>query len=436
MSKEGNIEPAALMKVRLRQHHLQYLLNRAEGAVGRMHPYFLLCAGGPRVTCGATDLNISIVSGIELHDDEQIEAGGTVCVPAHKLSALVKSLPDAFIDLSALDGLRLQVVCNDYEGIIPCVDPDEHFPSIVLPDGVADFYCAGDLVPELHAACAHALDKRGKNHLLGGLHLRAENDVLVAAATDGARLAVAGKRDEAGFGTAFANGITIPAKALAELKKINTGNTGVYLRDNDLTFIQRGISLLVRLLEGDYPAFRRVIPTGYPYCCVVEAGQLAAIVERVNILSAADSIMLDIKQGDDGISGDILISAENEAGRSMDLVPAEVGGESLQMRISPAFLVDALRSLEKTSKDIVIKYKDDQSALVLLPCDHSGWDERVEVVMPQRVVNPAHAATVPILRRHLCKKSPVHHAKVKAASSATAPARLSCSPGLCEGRDE
>lgn len=383
MSNGKNVESTASMKVRLRQHHLQYLLSRAEGAVGRMHPYFLLCAAGSRITCTATDLNISIISEIELQDGEQIEIDGAVCIPAHKISNLVKALPDTFIDLITLDGLRLQVECNDYAGVIPCVDPAEHFPCITLPDGAADFYCAGDLIPELHAACAHALDKRGKSSLLGGLHLRAEGDVLIAAGTDGSRMSLAGKRDDAGFGDSLGGGITIPARALTELKKINAGATGVYLRENDLTFLQRGITLSIRLLEGGYPSYRHVIPTGYPYCCVVAAEKFAAIVERVNILSDADSVLIDIKPGDDA-SGDILITAENEAGRSMDLVPAEVGGVQLQIRVTPSYLVESLRSLAKTSEDVIIKYKDAESALVLLPCDHSGWDERVEVFMPRR----------------------------------------------------
>lgn len=379
----GEAKQPGATKAMLRQINLKYLLGRAEGAVGRMHPYFLLQFFLARITCTATDLSISIVSEIELRDGEQVEMGGTVCVPARKLLDLIKALPDAIIELTVLDGHRLQVECGDYTGVIPCVDPGAHFPAVSLPDGAADFYCAGDLIPEMYAACAHALSRRDKPALIGGLHLRAEGEVLVAAGTDGSRLALAGKRDEAGFGSAIGCGITIPSRALAELRKINAGTTGVYLRENDLTFLQRGIALSVRLLEGDYPAYRRVIPTDHPHCCVVNAAELAGIVERVNILSDADSVLLDIKPSDSE-GGDILISAENEAGRSMDLVPAKIAGDPIQVSVTPALLVEALRSLAKTSTDIVVKYKDAESALVMFPCDHSGWDERVEVFMPRR----------------------------------------------------
>lgn len=386
MGNNETKQPAAHVTARLRQASLKYLLERAEGAVGRMHPYFLLQFYLVRVTCAATDLNISIVSEIELRSDdgEEVQTGGPVCVPARKLLDLIRALPDTHIDLTLLDGNRLQVVCGDYAGVIPCVDPDAHFPAIRIPDGAPDFGCDGDLVPGLHAVCSHALDKRGKSALLGGLHLRAEGDVLIAAATDGVRLSIAGKRDLDYTGAVLASGITMPARALAELKKINGGATAVYLRDNDITFAQQGITLVVRLLDGDYPEYRRVIPTGHPYCCVVNAKELAAIVERVSILSDTDSMLLDIKPGEGGESGDILISAENEAGRSMDLAPAEIDGDSLQIRVAPLDLIDALLSLAKTSEDVIIKYRSAESVLVLIPCDHSGWDERVEVVTPRR----------------------------------------------------
>lgn len=384
MDKNGTGQPEIKAKARLRQINLKSLLESAEGAVGRTHPYFLLNFYLVRVTVVATDLNISIVSEMGFRDGEQVEMGGIICVPARKFLDLIKALPDAFIDLAALEGNRLQVECGDYTGIIPCVDHLDHFPVISLPDGPPDFGCAGDLIPGLHAACAHAMDKRGKSAMLTGLHLCAEGDVLIAAATDGSRLSMAGKRELDYTGEVFAKGITIPARALAELKKITAGTTEVYLRENALTFVQRGITLMVRLLDGDYPQYRRAIPTAHPHCCVVNAKEFAAIVERVNVLSDADSVLLDIKPGEHGETGDILISAENEAGRSMDLVPAEIEGAPLQIRVTPSYMVEALSSLAVTSEDVIIKYLDAESALVLLPCDHSGWDERVEVFMPRK----------------------------------------------------
>ncbi len=383
---KNETKQAPRMEARLRQINLKYLLERTEGAVGRMHPYFLLDVFLVRVTCAATDLNISIVAEIEIrHDDgEEVHTGGRVCVPARKLLDLVKALPDAHIDLTLLDGYRLQIQCGDYDGIIPCVDPDEYFPLISLPDGAPDFGCDGDLIPTLHASCAHALDKRGKSPLYGGLHLRAEGEVLLAVATDGHRCALAGKRELDYTGAVLAKGVTVPARALGELKKIHAGTTEVYLRETNLAFVQPGITLDVRLLEGDYAEFRRIIPTDHPHCCVVKAAALARIVERVNILSDADSVTLDIAPGEGGEDGDIVVTAENTAGRSVDLVPAEIKGESVQIRVTPGYLVEALRSLASTSEDVVIKYRDAESALVLLPCDHSGWDERIELFMPRR----------------------------------------------------
>lgn len=370
------------MKATVRQTSLKYLLDRASGAVGRQSPYFLLEFYLVRLVCSAADKSISIVADMDTKEGAlEIPEGGTVCVPAKKLTALVDALPDSFITLESNGDGHLIIDCGDYTGKIPGVDPVQ-FPAIDIPKTIPDFTCPGETIPDIISVCGHApAEPRQNKYLLEGIHLRAENGNLTGAATNGHCLSLAGKGDLNDI-ELFDKGATLPPRALAELKKINTGSMDIWITDNTMVVACVGLTLSMQLLEGEYPAYRKVIPTDYISCCVVDALALAKKIERVSILSESDSILLDI-QGSESGEGDIRVSAENTAGESSDLVPAEVQGENLIIRVKPEYLLRSLRSLAKDSADVLIKYGTDTQSLVILPCDHSGWNERIEIIMPR-----------------------------------------------------
>lgn len=376
-TKEKKDQP--LVKARMRQGHLKHLIDRAAGAVGRMQPYFLLEFYLSRVVCTATDLTVTIVSETSLQDGESIDMGGIVCIPAKKFAALIEALPDTHIDFALKPDHSLQVECGDYLGVVPGVDPEAHFPKVDVPCCSPDLVCDGNLIPDLFAACSHALSK--KDGILSGLHLRPEKGMLVAVAVDGPRLALAGRTLE-DADSVFGNGITVPARAMAELKKVCTGSLEVYIRENSITFSAPGIAISAQLLEGVYPDYRKIIPS-HPHCCLVSGDELSRIVERVVVLSESDSILLDIDSAEhDG--GDIRVSSSNTAGELSDLVAAEVTGDGCFIRLTPRYLLDSLHSLGKSSDDVVMKYDSDTTPVVLIPADHSGWDERVEMILPRR----------------------------------------------------
>ena len=377
-----NVEQTTV-KARLRQYNIKSLLDRAAGAVGRIYPYYLLTFKQAGITCSATDSLLTIVAETVTREGEEVSTSGIVCVPAKKISELIEAFGDSFLDFTLI-GKRLQVECGNYTGNIPCVDPAEHFPPVNMPEASADFACDGDLLSGIYAACSHSLAKAGKNYLMEGVHLRTGGGTLVGVACDGTRLSLAARGDLADGWDILGNGITVSGRAFAELKRINAGTLQMWFTENFLTVSGPGITLITRLLDGEYCAYRRVIPTDHPHCLVVNAAELAKIVERVNILSESDSVVLDIKASESGDSGDIRITAENTAGESSDLVIAEVQGEPLQIRVAPRQLVEALRALAHDSEYVLIKYGTDQQGLVLLPCDHSSWDERLELVMPRK----------------------------------------------------
>lgn len=372
-----------LMRARINQGRLKYLLDRAAGAVGKMHPYYLINVYLTRVEVTATNLDITIIAEMSKGDDDIIDMGGVICVPAKKFQAIIDALPDALIEISSLPGNKVQIECGEYNGMIPAVDPVEHFPQIELP-GESAIAIGGDLIPDLFAACRHAIAKDETKPRVCGLHLCSNDDQLLAVSTDGYRLSLASKAvDEQVSLELFETGVTIPIKMCVEIAKIKAGFVEIRISDNSFAIISRGITVIARLLDGQYPSYRRVIPITHQHCCVANTADLTEKIERVSILSENNVVIMDIQPGPAPGEGDILIETENCAGKISDLVPAEVQGEAVRLAFNPNYLLEALHSIGKTSADVVIKYADDKAGIILIPADHAGWDERLEIVMPR-----------------------------------------------------
>lgn len=367
------------LSVELDKKDLCYLLDRARGAVGRQHPYFLLDFFlARRVTCAATDLKVGILCEIDPRGYFDCAWGGAVCLSADKFSGIVHTLPEKTIRLTGLENRRLQINCGDYSGVIACVDPDEHFPVMDIPGGAPDVECDGTFLSGIYNAIGHAIGQ-SEGASTSGLNLRAQNDRICGAATDGHRLSVAAVSiPYSGDCEQFDTGVTISPRALAEIKKLGGVSTAIRFRDNHMSVEQTGITILARLFESQYPDYRRCVPVNYPYTAVVNSKELINVIDRVSVLIESDGINLRIRPDH------ITVAGSNSAGDISDSVACEASDCEVDICITPRYLLDALKSLARDSEDVVIKYRDPDSAVILLPTDHSNWDERLEVIMVRR----------------------------------------------------
>jgi DNA polymerase-3 subunit beta len=365
-----------LISATLRQTNLRYLLDRTRGAVGRMHPYFRIDVYLTRLTCCATDLRVGAVSEMHLHKDEKVDTGGTVCIPSGKLWSIIDTLPDKPIILQGLDNNRLQIKCGTYSGVIACVDPDEHFPDMIIPGGAPDVECGGSFLNDIYAAIGHAIGANEES-ATSGLFLRSESGRLVGAATDGHRLSVAAiSVPYDGECEPFNTGVTVSSRALGEIKKLACGSSEIRFRDNRMSIEQNGITIIARLFEKEFPAYRRIIPTKHPHCTVVNTSGLIEIIERVTILAESQGVTMEIR------GGTITITGDNTAGAVLDSIDCETEGDDCDICITPRYLLDSLKSL-KGSEDVIIKYLDAKTSVLLIPADHSNWDERIELIQPR-----------------------------------------------------
>jgi DNA polymerase-3 subunit beta len=334
----------------------------------------LLEAGNGKLTVSATDLEVgiqcSVTEGLEIIEP------GRIAVPAGKLLDIVKVLPEETVGLALRDNLRLEVVSGESISRIGGQDPAE-FPAIGAAERDPRLSCSvhAEDLQSLVGVCMDCVSKDKLKYNLCGVYLCIENGIFFAVSTDGHRLALAGRQFE-GM-PSEAEGLIVPRKGAEEIMKLEPGHVGLHLGKNSLELVQDEVFISVRLVDGEFPNYRKAIPTAYENYCTVDRTALAEAVNRVRLLSLRNVILFNIE------STFVFLTASNDIDEGIDSVLCKTKGTNVQMKMDANYLLDALDSLG--GSEVVIKYSDSTSPFVLLPANFEKWDERLVVLSPMRL---------------------------------------------------
>jgi DNA polymerase-3 subunit beta len=332
---------------------------------------------GSLLRLAATDLEVGIHS---VHEAAVKKAGG-VTVSARKLHEIIRELPDEDVKLTTSENNYLDIDCarshftlagtavEEYP-TLPGATPKKMIPmqAVVLSQMIDR---------TMYATCA---DETRYN--LNGVYVEVLADVgkLRMVATDGHRLACVDRTVAEGLDDLPA-GLIIPRKGLAELKKLVDeedadevqlgfeGNSGL-VRKGDVT-------LAMRLIEGEFPNYRQVIPKESDRRLSMASEPLIKALRRVHLLSSQQShaVKLELKEGQ------LSLSTRNpDLGEAREELDVDYGGEELEIGFNARYLIDALQALG--AKEVVLGLQDGVSPAQLRPADD---DESLAVVMPMRL---------------------------------------------------
>ncbi|MBW2447627.1 MAG: DNA polymerase III subunit beta [Deltaproteobacteria bacterium] len=332
---------------------------------------------GSELKLAATDLEV----GIHGSHEAKVKKAGGVTVGARKLHEIIRELPDEDVQLSTTDNNYLEVNCarshftlagtavEEYP-TLPGASPKKLVPmqAVVLSQMIER---------TMYATCA---DETRYN--LNGVYVEVLPDVgkLRMVATDGHRLACVDRTIAEGLEDLPA-GIIIPRKGLAELKRLVDeddadeielgfeGNSGL-ARKGDVT-------LAMRLIEGEFPNYRQVIPKEPGRRLSVASEPFTKALRRVHLLSSqqSHSVKLEVKEGQ------AVISTRNpDLGEAREEMDVDYAGEEMEIGFNAKYLIEALQALN--AKDIILGLQDNLSPVQVRPADD---DESLAVVMPMRL---------------------------------------------------
>ena len=329
-----------------------------------------------KILCIATDLEIQITTTTE--DNSNIkEQPGSVTVGAKKLQDILRALPDKTkITLDAEEN-RLLVKAGKSRFNLQTL-PTEDFPKLPENTEVQDKITVtqGEL-KKLLLLVQYAMAQQDIRYYLNGLLLVKEGNNLKAVATDGHRLGFALLPLKT---TQEKKEIILPRKAVIELtKQLNESEDPVTIEllKNQIRFTFSNVVLVSKLVDGKFPDYNRVIPTGQEKQIEVNRILFLQTLQRASILSNEKfrGVRLILTEGNLRI-----VCSNNEQEEAQEELEVKYKGEALDIGFNISYLLDVLNNL--TSETIQCSFGDaNSSALITIPKN----DNFKYVVMPMRI---------------------------------------------------
>jgi DNA polymerase-3 subunit beta len=214
--------------------------------------------------------------------------------------------------------------------------------------------------------------------VLTGIQVSASDRELRMVATDSYRLSVKETSLEQALSSAFE--VNVPARALQELARVSAGTEdrqlSVSVLQNQVVFALDGIVLSSRLIDGQFPNYRQLLPESFEHEMRIAAGELTEVVRRISLLAQKNApLRLAFKQGE------VTVSAQTpDVGEALESLPIAFQGEELEIGFNPEFLRDGLEAVE--SGDLMLKLISPLRPGLIESADGSGFQY---LIMPIRL---------------------------------------------------
>ncbi len=287
---------------------------------------------GDRLRLTGSDLELTI----EIEITGAGERDGVAVLPAKISSDLVRSLGDPRVEVS-VEGDEARITAGRFESSLRLLPADE-FPRLAMPADEAVTLAAKDFAGALRQVvpAASADDARP---ILTGVLLAAEAGGLRLVATDSYRLAV---RDLPGTSVlGEGQSVLVPSRALRELERLLGSAEEVTLRlgDREAAFEVGDVRLTTRLIEGEFPNYRGLIPASHPNRLTVGREALVEAVKRVKLMARELNTPVRLAMSADGLE---LVAITQDVGQAHEQLDATYEGTELTVAFNPEYLLSGV----------------------------------------------------------------------------------------------
>jgi DNA polymerase-3 subunit beta len=369
------------MELVVRKNDLLRELQLFQGIVERKNTIPILAnvlmdAKGDEVKFLATDLEV----GLRSRCAATVTKGGALTLPAKKLYEIVKSLPDTDIRITE-EKSGVRIAADRFDSRMQTL-PKEDFPSLPETPGSPTATLQSSALREMVAKTQFAITGEDTRFFLNGAQFLLRPESMSLVATDGHRLAlVTVKRDGTPKDGEESKAI-LPKKTLSELSRLVVESDGpvTYERGENHIFFEVGGRLLIsRMIDGQFPAYERVIPKGNDKHIEFERDRLTNAVKRVALLSNERSraVKFQIDKGKVDVT-----SSSPELGEAHESLPVDYSGTAMQICFNAQYVLDFLAAV--TTDVVALELKDEVSQAVMVPVGAEGYDYTY-VIMPMRV---------------------------------------------------
>jgi len=333
----------------------------------------LLSASSDRVALAATDGEM----GLRTELDAEVDGAGAALLPGRLLAELARSLGEDEVEIELRESERdVEIRSGDSSFHLRTL-PTEDFPH--LPDeGEAPLKIPAPALAETVELVAPAASRDDMRPVLTGVLVNASGQEMTMVATDSYRLAVKRTELESPIGGELE--ANIPARALRELGRLVGGGevdeVAVSLLPNQALFKAGDILLNTRLIDGQFPNFRQLLPESYEHDVRLPRAEFLDVARRVSQLAQRNApLRLAFSQGQLEVS-----ASTPDVGDAEETMPAAFDGEPLEIGFNPEFLREGIESVE--GDEVMLRLISPLRPGLLQPVDNEDFRY---LVMPIRL---------------------------------------------------
>ena len=371
------------MEIVVRKTDLQRELSLLQNIVERKITIPVLAnvlveAEGDTMRMMATDLDMSL----RTQCTASVSKGGTLTLPAKKLFEIVGALPETEIRITEDKGGKSVTIAADrFESRMQTL-PSSEFPTPPDASGLTFVSLPGAELKRMITYTRFAITSEDTRYFLNGALLVLNNTQMSLVATDGHRLAyVTAPREVPKGHKADEVKILLPKKTLNELNRVvGDATVDIELRrgDNHLFFEMGTRQLASRVIDGQFPAYDRVIPKNNDKKIDFERERFARAVKRVALLSSERSraVKFQIDKGQVDV-----VSSNPDLGDAKETLLVDYDGPSMQLCFNAQYVSEFLSAVE--TEQVVLEFRDETSQAVMKPVAPEGYDY-LYVIMPMR----------------------------------------------------
>lgn len=320
-----------------------------------------------RLSVAATNLDIAITQYI----GAKVEEEGTITVPARLMQDFVNSLPSGVIDLK-LDDLKLNISTNQYQSVINGVSAEE-FPVMPAIEKGQTVTVPAAVLKEALGQVVIAASNDEARPVLTGIYLHTFEGDLYMAATDSYRLA-----EKKLMPCDQEVALLVPVSAMQDVLRIIgdvEGDVTITSDDQQVSIHAGDVELVARLIEGNYPDYRKLIPSEFSTNATLKRADLnnATKISSLFARESAGSITINIDEEKQELS---IRSVASQLGENTATAEAKVAGEGA-ITLNSRYLLDALGVIKSDEISFCFNGKLDPSVIK----DPKNGDY-VHIIMP------------------------------------------------------
>jgi DNA polymerase-3 subunit beta len=321
----------------------------------------------------ATDLEIQIKTYSDLIE---IQEDGETTVSARKMSELCRSLPEGENVNFSLSNGKLTVSSSNFHADFATISPDD-FPEIEINEEQTPITVESSVLKRLLSKTSFSMASQDVRYYLNGMLLEIEGNKINGVATDGHRLALSSATTNA---TDLDVRNILPRKAVLELSKLlspNEGTVELLIGASYVDVRSENLSFSSKLIDGKYPDYNKVFPTGEPLPLEISKEILQAALSRASVLSNEKYRGVRFQLSENKLKLTANNPEQESAEEEVDVI---YKGSELEVGFNIGYLLDVLNSIESETVSFEF-YGEDSSCII----KEQNSEDDVYVIMPMRL---------------------------------------------------